>query len=389
VTARNIAIVIVGVLLIAVKPAHLAEGATVSPSAEGAATERAHLRHVISAASVSPDGHYLALAERPLGIENLRSSRGWLVDLVGVSVRQLPTYPYLSGFAWRPDSGALAYATHSSGLDIVSLSSNAHERLGRDSTAPLYCAVFAWPKWSPDGLALAFEGGACDLGEDGGYSRQVLLEWNPSRDALSQEPRIVAKDMVGHKSFCWIPSSGELLYLAEGPSSTCLPPGTRRLPQPWTGTTVHMVSCRTGQSVAATVLERGRGQYLALFDPATGIVEFESPLQVTSNPPLWSPDGKKLLFALQMARPYADVPCILDVDSRTLSFFASDGLRGAMPIAWGTDHNGVQRLFFIDEKQESVVMSDLTGRTVSSVVTLSPDAVPAVSAQIGGCPRAQ
>ncbi len=382
-TARNIVIVVVGVLLIAVKPAHSAEGATALPSAEGTATEHASLRHVIIGASVSPDCHYLALVERPSGIENLRSSRGWLVDLVSSSLRELPTYPYLSGFAWRPDSGALAYATHHSGLDVIDLDTGEHERLGRESTAPLYCAVFAWPKWSPDGLSLAFEGGACSLGEDGPYFRKVLLEWNPSRDALSQEPRIVAKDMVGHKSFCWIPSSGELLYFAEGPSSTCLPPGTRRLPQPWTGTTVYMVSCRTGQSVAATVLERGRGQYLALFDPATGIVEFESPLQVTSTIPLWSPDGKKVLFALQIARPYADVPCILDVRSLAVSFFPSEKLRGAEPIAWSTDQNGVEYLFFIDAELESVVMSDLSGRTVSSVVTLSPDGVPTVSAHSG------
>ena len=105
-TARNIAIVIGGVLLIAVKPAHSLEGATALPSAEGTATEHASLRHVIIGASVSPDCHYLALVERPSGIENLRSSRGWLVDLMSSSLRELPTYPYLSGFAWRPDSGA-------------------------------------------------------------------------------------------------------------------------------------------------------------------------------------------------------------------------------------------------------------------------------------------
>ncbi len=143
----------------------------------------------LSAASISPDGRYIAFAVQT-GVE----SSLWLRALESETTRKIPgtegARPVVSG--WSPDSQSIVFATTSE-IKRVSIDGGNPITLGQlPITGPV---GFRGVSWSPDGDRIVFSsrGRLYEIPARGGEPR-VLLEREGGRDNASLTPRFLPTD---------------------------------------------------------------------------------------------------------------------------------------------------------------------------------------------------
>ncbi len=206
----------------------------------------------IVAPALSPDGK--TLVYRALGAL-------WLQPIDGAARRITGEDAWVNDPAWSPDGRSIAYTSDTqdgSQLYVYDLATGKHERLTSGA------GTLARPFWSPDGDEIAYIGAEGD--SDAYRGREAI--WAVDR-ASRQVHKIASAPRSGGRA-SWSPDGRTIVYAATDAA-------------PFAG---------------------GRSGYIAL-DATTGAHRYHAVAPERSissradNGPVWSPDGRALLFVME------------------------------------------------------------------------------------------
>jgi hypothetical protein len=319
----------------------------------------------------------------------------WLVDLRTARLRQLPTdllpEPSLFHLTWRPDGGALAWATPAGRLEVYDLAVGASRVI---SPQGMYCSGPAWPA---DGKRLLFLAttafhqlpklGALKAGESQEpppsetYGRPVSTmdardktRWEFDAGAMrvyslpadgSARPRLEG-DAPGRERWYRNVALARLLPSPEGARDPARQRALTRV------SSAHLLALSPdGASLACSEWDEAPGgaAVVVLDRSLASIVQCRG-LEAPADRLVWSPDGTKLLASNEAGQMYR-----LDRMTKEVSVVDDPALCEKRPVGW-VQWKGTRQLALIDEAWTRVVVTERVGAPVYTLVTLNEDGRP-------------
>jgi dipeptidyl aminopeptidase/acylaminoacyl peptidase len=377
-----------------------------APAARGAQPRAQGLRtaHIVFA-QPSPTGDALAVGTLSRGQPIVTGqNRGvvrldalWLVDLRTGTRRRLPTDPLpepsVSRLLWRPDGGALAWATPAGRIEVYDLAAGASRVV---SPHDMYCSG---PAWSPDGKRLVFlattafyqrpKPGGPNAGDSQGpppaeaYRRPVTAIdahdraiWEFDAGAMrvysmpadgSARPRLEG-DAPGRERWHWNVALARLL-----PSSADQGDPARRRALRRVSSAHSLALSPDGASLAYSAWDVPGGAAAVVLDRSLAPIVQRRGLEAPLDRLVWSPDSTKLLASNEAGQLY-----LLDRAAKEVSVVDDPVLSAKKPVGW-IQWKGKWQLALIDEGWTRVVMTEKIGAPIYTLMTLNEDGSPVLA----------
>jgi dipeptidyl aminopeptidase/acylaminoacyl peptidase len=326
----------------------------------------------ISDPQLSPDGRQVVFTVQTIDVKNnARPRQIWIVPIEGGAPRRLTHDGTANSRArWSPDSRRIAFLSNRGGSSQIWMmdadGGNAKQitTLATEADGVIF---------SPDGKNLVFTSDVYPDCPDEACNKRKLDEENASK----VKARIYTSLLYRHWDHWQGARRRHLMVVpAAGGASRDLTPGVREIPPFSLGGPDDYAVSPDGREVA----------YVAVSDPEPAIstnsdiyvvsIEGGEARRVTENPaadnsPLYSPDGGRLAYRLQLRPGYESDKWRLAVMERETSKPAilSEGLdRSVGGMTWSPDS---RRLFFSteDRGRSGIHMISATGGAARSVVS--------------------